>query len=248
MQHTEDAIRLPACRAPARPSEETAAFEDAGTGHRRLRFEQEALPLVDALYGAALRMTRNPADAEDLVQETYLRGCAAFHRFRTGTNFRAWLYRILTDVYINSYRQLQRRPKQSSTEETTDQHWARARSHPSGGPRSAESDVPEQLADAAVAVALEALPDGMRLAVYLADVEGMPYEEIADIMCSPIRTVRSRVHRGRHRLRRALEPFAAARCLFGISSIAATGIGGDDADSAVAPVDVEIGPHLPRVA
>lgn len=175
------------------------------------RFEHEALPYLDQLYGAALRMTRNPADAEDLVQETYAKAFAAFASFREGTNLRAWLFRILTNTYINIYRKKQRQPLQGGTDELTDWHLHEAESHSSTGLRSAEVEALDQLVDADVVQALGELPEVFRLAVYLADVEGFSYREIADIMETPVGTVMSRLHRGRSLLRAKLTDYATER-------------------------------------
>ena len=169
----------------------------------RERFEREVLPLLPNLYSAALRMTRNPADADDLVQETYLRAYRGFSGFEEGTNLRAWMYRILTNTFINSYRKKQREPV-TVQEDDLDEWYLFDKLGESGVEPSAEAEVIRSMPDEDVQKALEALPEGFRLAVLLADVEGFSYKEIAEILGIPIGTVMSRLHRGRRALEKAL--------------------------------------------
>ncbi len=167
------------------------------------RFERDVLPLMPGLYSAALRMTRNPADAEDLVQETYLRAYRGFAGFEEGTNLKAWMYRILTNTFINAYRKKQREPVTVQDEDIED-WYLYDRLGESGVEASAETEVLERIPDEDVQAALEALPEGFRMAVLLADVEGFSYKEIAEILGVPIGTVMSRLHRGRRSLEKAL--------------------------------------------
>jgi RNA polymerase sigma-70 factor (ECF subfamily) len=160
-----------------------------------------------------MRMTRNPADAEDVVQETFAKAYASFHQFTPGTNLKAWLYRILTNTYINSYRKKQREPLLSDSENVEDWQLARAESHTSSGLKSAETVALENLPDSDVKEALQQLAPDFRLAVFLADVEGFSYKQIAEIMGTPIGTVMSRLNRGRNQLRTLLSDYARERGL-----------------------------------
>lgn len=194
--------------APELPADAGVDLDLETPEERSDRFERDALEYLDQLYGAALRMTRNPADAEDLVQETYAKAYAAFHQYKPGTNLKAWLYRILTNSYINTYRKAQRSPKLSDGAEVEDWQLARAESHTSSGLRSAEVEALDRMPDSVVTAALQELSPDFRLAVYLADVEGFAYKEIAEIMGTPIGTVMSRLNRGRRQLRVALADYA----------------------------------------
>ncbi len=177
---------------------------------RAARFERDALPYLDQLYGAALRMARNAADAEDVVQEAYAKAFASFHQFKPGTNLKAWLYRILTNTYINSYRKKQRQPQEGFGEDIEDWQLAAAEKHTSTGLRSAEMDALDRMPDSVVTDAMGQLAPDFRMAVYLADVEGFSYKEIAEIMGTPIGTVMSRLNRGRTQLRKLLADHAAS--------------------------------------
>ena len=181
-------------RSQAAPPEDPAV---------RARFDRDVLPLLPNLYGAALRLTRNPSDAEDLVQETYLRAFRGFAGFEAGTNLRAWMYRILTNMFINQYRKKQREPITVADDELED-WYLYDRLGESGVEASAETEVLERIPDEDVQRALEDLPENFRMAVLLADVEGFSYKEIAEILDIPIGTVMSRLHRGRKALQKAL--------------------------------------------
>ncbi len=174
---------------------------------RTLRFERDALAYTNQLYAAALRYTKNPDDAKDLVQDTFLKAFSSFHQFEPGTNLKAWLYRVLTTTFINSYRKDQRRPQLSSTE-IKDWHLAAAASHTSDQGKSAEVEALENLPDSDIKRALQDIPEDFRIAVYLADVEGFSYREIAEIVGVPTGTVMSRLSRGRKALRERLTEYA----------------------------------------
>ena len=193
---------------------ETELDQDA-----KARFAEEAMPLLDQLYGGALRMTRNPQDAEDLVQETYLKAYKNFDSFTPGTNLKAWLYRIMTNTYINSYRKKQRRPLETSADEVTDYQLYSSSSHDSTGLESAEVEALKAMPNSRISEALNALNEDYRMVVYYADVEGLAYKEIADVLDIPMGTVMSRLHRGRKQLRGMLKDVAKER-----------GIGLDHAD------------------
>jgi RNA polymerase sigma-70 factor (ECF subfamily) len=182
------------------------------TEDERRRFQEDALPLLDSLYGAALRMTRNPADAEDLVQETMLRAYRAFDRFEAGTNLKAWLFRILTNAYINTYRKRQREPQKVSSDEVEEfDLYQELKNHDSQFEATPESIVLDSLVDSDIINAIDDLPEQFRLAVVLSDIEGFTYAEMAEIMDVPMGTVMSRLHRGRKALQRRLWNIARDR-------------------------------------
>jgi RNA polymerase sigma-70 factor (ECF subfamily) len=179
----------------------------------RAAFAQEAMQYAPQLYNAALRMTRNRADAEDLVQETYLRAYRGYGNFEEGTNLRAWLFRILTNTYINSYRSKQRRVQETDLNDVEDLYLYRRIAHVDLARRSAEDTLFELFTDDEVKAALESLPESFRLPVLLADVEEFSYKEIAEMLSIPIGTVMSRLHRGRKAMHRALADYATERGL-----------------------------------
>lgn len=172
------------------------------------RFTSEALPYLDQMYGAAMKMARNPQDAQDLVQDTFMKAFAAFGRFEAGTNLKAWLYRIMTNTYINTYRKKQREPYLGVVEELEDWQMGGAESTTAAASRSAEAEALDNTPAPVVTAALNALPEDFRIVVYLADVEGFSYQEIADMVERPIGTVMSRLHRGRAKLRLQLSEYA----------------------------------------
>ena len=186
-------------------------MDDTASEDPRRDFEEQAIPYMDQLYAAAMRMTRNPADAADLVQETFVKAYGSWSTFSQGTNLKAWLYRILTNTYINIYRKKQREPFQGTIDELEDWQLGGAASTTATHGRSAEAEAIDRMPASVVKDALQEVPEDFRLAVYLADVEGFSYQEIADIMKTPIGTVMSRLHRGRRMLRELLADYAAER-------------------------------------
>jgi RNA polymerase sigma-70 factor, ECF subfamily len=199
-------------------TDDTSATEAAT---KRDLFEEQALPFMNQLYAAAMRMTRNPSDAADLVQETFVKAFQAFGQFQQGTNLKAWLYRIQTNTFINSYRKNQRNPYQGTIDDLEDWQMGGAESvTQSTSTRSAEAEAIDHLPDSAVKDALQAIPEDFRLAVYFADVEGFSYQEIADIMKTPVGTVMSRLHRGRRMLRESLADYARDRGITAAAPVA----------------------------
>lgn len=176
---------------------------------RRALFVEQAMPLIDSLYGHAMNLTRNPADAHDLVQETYLKAFGAFDSFEQGTNIKAWLHRILKNTFINAYRKKQNHAFEGPLDELEDWQLGDAESRTATSSRSAEAEAIDHLPSSVVKDALQSIPEEFRMAVFLADVEGYSYQEIADIMETPTGTVMSRLHRGRRLLRDMLGDYAA---------------------------------------
>jgi RNA polymerase sigma-70 factor (ECF subfamily) len=191
---------------------------EIGLMAEQANFERDAMQYAPQLYSAALRMTRNPSDAEDVVQETFLKAYRAYHTFKEGTNLKAWLYRILTNTYINRYRKQQRRPSEVELGDLQDFYLYRRLGEETGAEPSAEDSVLDQIVDTDVKEALESLPEHFRLPVLLADVEGFSYKEIAQIIDIPIGTVMSRLHRGRKALQQKLWSLAEERGLTGSGS------------------------------
>jgi RNA polymerase sigma-70 factor (ECF subfamily) len=197
---------------PSEPTPAETTDNGGDIGDVRALFEEQALQYMDQLYAAAMRMTKNPSDAADLVQETFVKAYTAFGQFQQGTNLKAWLYRIQTNTFINNYRKNQRNPYQGTIDDLEDWQLGGAESvtqHTST--RSAEAEAIDHLPDSAVKDALQSIPEDFRLAVYFADVEGFSYQEIADIMKTPVGTVMSRLHRGRRQLRGLLAEYASDR-------------------------------------
>ena len=197
----------------------TPEFETIRDEGLAARFERDAIPLLDGFYPQAMKMTRNRTEAEDLLQETAAKAFAGFHGFRDGTNLGGWLYRILVNTHISSYRKQQRRPVQWLTDEITDGQLLAEARHSSTGLRSAEDHVLDQLGDNDVREAMQQLPEKLRTAVYYADIEGRRFKEIAELTGAPIGTVMSRLHRGRHRLRSLLAEVARNRG-YGLTDVA----------------------------
>ncbi|MFC9939497.1 sigma-70 family RNA polymerase sigma factor [Nocardiopsis alba] len=191
--------------------DQTSTAGGARDEGQTLDFATAVTPFADQLYPTALRMTRNPADAEDLVQETFTKAFANFHQFRAGTNLRAWLYRILTNTFINGYRKKQREPRQEATDEIKDWQLAAAEAHTSSGMRSAETEVLDHLPDSDIKQALARLPEEFQEVIYLVDIEGYAYKEVAARMGTPLGTVMSRLHRARRQLREMLADYGRER-------------------------------------
>jgi len=216
-RHAKPAMVLACSRLEATSESARTPLRMVGAVADKSRFAELAMEHMPALYTAALRLTKNRADAEDLVQEAYLRAYRGFEGFQEGTNLKAWLYKILTNTFINSYRASKRRPEKADVEDVEDLYLFRrvVSTDPAAAGRSAEEEVLEHITDDEVKEAIESLPEAFRIAVLLADVEGFSYKEIAEITDVPIGTVMSRIHRGRKALQKALTDFAVERGLVG---------------------------------
>lgn len=228
--------------APTDPAVAESPATDASPApetpqQRAARFEAEALPYLDQLYAAAMRYTRNPADAQDLVQDTMAKAFSSFDQYQPGTNIRAWLYRILGTTFINSYRKAQRAPQIAHTDDVQDWQLAEAASHSAVGLKSAEVEALESLPDEDIRAAMAALTPERRMAVYYADVEGLPYKEIAEIMETPVGTVMSRLHRGRSQLKELLTDYAVERGIIKREEPAAADSGAAEAEAAASRSD-----------
>ena len=173
-----------------------------------LSFEAQALPIMPQLYGAALRWTRNPSDAEDLVQETFAKAFVAWEKFEQGTNLKAWLFRIMTNTHINLYNKKAKDKAKTALDDLEDWQVGQGESVTARASRSAEIEAMENLPSLAIKNALDQIPEEFRMVVYYAVVEGLPYQEIADIMGTPVGTVMSRLHRGKKLLRTLLQDYA----------------------------------------
>ena len=202
---------MPAEASADAPVDAATPGEPTADGDLRDRFDRDVIPLMPALYHQAFRVTRDHADAEDLVQDTLMKAFSSFHTFRQDTNLGGWLHRILINTFINAYRKKQRRPVQHSTEEITDLQLAVAAQHSPTALRSAEDQALEALPDNDIHTAMRALPEQFRTTIYYADIEGFRFKEIADLTDAPIGTVTSRLHRGRRQLRRLLATIASER-------------------------------------
>lgn len=194
--------------APPATLDSPAMTSEQAEASKRDDFVDQAMQYADQLYAAAMRMTRNPADAADLVQETLLKAYAAYGSFQQGTNLRAWLYRIQTNTYINTYRKQQRRPFEAPLDDMEEWQVGDAESFTASSSRSAEAEAIHRMPSGIVKDALQQVPTDFRMAVYWVDVEGLSYAETAEVMETPVGTVMSRLHRGRRLLRGLLADYA----------------------------------------
>jgi RNA polymerase sigma-70 factor (ECF subfamily) len=175
------------------------------------RFDRDALPYLDTIYAGAMRYTKNQQAAEDLTQDTFTKAFSAFHQYQDGTNLKAWLFRILQNTYISSYRKAVKAPFESSVDDLQDWELSKLEASADTATPSAEVEALRSMPDGQVLDALLALPEEFRTAVYLADAEGFSYSEISEIIGVPLGTVMSRIHRGRKRLRESLSELAVER-------------------------------------